>query len=292
MKPANYARLLAHFYHSLSQLEPIKREALKTASSVLDKRSRLFLPNQDWFILGSGSSVLELETRQWTRIKDGISIGLNSWAFHTFVPDVLAIEEVHGIELELQRRAMSAGLRRIANSSRHPLILKFRSSPDLDMSLRLELPNTLLSSVKIYGRLQVPPLQYGEDLRIAITHLLRLDDLGLIPPSLLIDQGASVARMIHFAVRCGARRIFLVGVDLGVSPYFFEKDPSFLDALGVDRFVRQGLVQVHGTQLERKGSRPVAEFLSQMARALASSKGVEVLALNGSAELLRAVPPG
>ena len=44
------------------------------------------------FLLGSGSSLLELDESHFASIESGISIGLNLWVLHDFVPDVYYFE--------------------------------------------------------------------------------------------------------------------------------------------------------------------------------------------------------
>ena len=86
----------------------------------------------DFFILGSGSSVLRLGEQDWGSIRAGTSIGINSWAFHTFAPDILTLEDIHSPELLPQKNAVALGLERMSKLSQIPLVLKFRTPANVD----------------------------------------------------------------------------------------------------------------------------------------------------------------
>ena len=46
------------------------------------------------FILGTGSSALDMSSNQWDVVDDNVSIGIGAWSLHPFVPDFLALQHI------------------------------------------------------------------------------------------------------------------------------------------------------------------------------------------------------
>ena len=246
--------------------------------------------SRDFFILGSGATVLALGDKDWEKIRLGTSIGINSWAFHPFVPDVLAIEDIHSPTLLPQRAAMLKGLNLLNKHDTKPLILHFRMPSTVDPSLRLQVPTALIQHCRKYGRFQIPSFFDSRDTRNALRVGLALDRHRMIPGALLIDHGASVVRMIHFALRSGAKRIVLSGVDLVGSKYFYEEDPSFLRRIEEPPFERTRQNLQHGTVKERPGSSSILGFLRELNQVLRFDYGVELLALKPTPTMKSVIP--
>lgn len=289
---ASTARTLRHLTHVPAERSAVHRESDATGFALLSERDYAIPPksSRDFFILGSGSSVLDLGSRDWDAIKSGTSVGVNSWAFHSFVPDILALEDVHSEKLLPQRRAIEKALNRLTTGASIPRILKFRASNAIQASMRIKVPQELGSSVRVYGRFQIPPTQHPSGTRRAIRAGLTLDRTGLLPKCLLVDHGASIVRMTHFALRAGAQRIIFAGVDLVNSEYFFEADPSFLARIGEPPFIRSTPSKVHGTVATRQGSGSVIDFMREYTRVLWAERGIEVLALNPNKKLGGFIP--
>lgn len=284
----------ARILHQILRL-PSEISAIRKQSDIffsLSKRDVLEFgrTHDDFFILGSGESILGLSYKDWELIKNAHSIGINSWLFHSFTPDILAFEEVNRSELAPQCEAMSLGLERIAHSESRPQILKFRDNLESSNLPKVRVPVGLAESLRVYGRLQIPDLKNPSDLFRGIELALGVDKFGCLPNSVLIDHGASIVRMIHYAVRLGARRVILVGVDLVNSNYFFEVDSSYLKALGLKPFARSPKDKLHGTQIQRSGSGEITKFLGQLRSALLKSRGVELGALNPNSHLGSILP--
>ena len=215
---------------------------------------------------------------------------MNSWAFHPFVPDVLAIEDIHSPTLLPQRAAMLKGLNLLTKNDTKPLILHFRVSSAVDPRLKLRVPKELIQHCRKYGRFQIPSFFDSRDTRKALRVGLALDRHRMIPRPLLIDHGASVVRMIHFALRSGAKRIVLSGVDLVGSKYFYEEDPSFLQRIEEPPFNRTRQSMQHGTVEERPGSGSILGFLRELTHVLRSDYGVELLTLKPTPTMKSVLP--
>ena len=290
MSPFATVKVLWQMSHIKAELRAVRQqnvgiELLSRTDQILGlKKSR------DFFILGSGATVLTLGDKDWERIRLGTSIGMNSWAFHPFVPDVLAIEDIHSPTLLPQRAAMLKGLNLLTKNDTKPLILHFRVSSAVDPSLKIRVPTELIQHCRKYGRFQIPPFLDSRDTRKALRVGLALDRHGMIPRPLLIDHGASVVRMIHFALRSGAKRIVLSGVDLVGSKYFYEEDPSFLNRIEEPPFGRTRHSMQHGTVEERPGSGSILGFLRELNHVLRFDHGVELLTLKPTPTMKSVLP--
>lgn len=247
-------------------------------------------PVEKIFIFGSGASVLDLAGTQWDEIENFTSIGLNSWLFHTYVPTFLAYEDIHSSRLMPQKQAMEAGLQRISSSGLAPAVLKFRTPESLEDSLRLNVPPALRGRIRSYGRLQTLAHDNSGSYHRGLLRLYRGDSRGWVPSGLLIDNGGSVARAVHFAKRLGAKHVILVGIDLGFSQYFYEADPTFLLNLGLHAFSRTQAGSVHGTEAHRRGSLPMSLFLSHLRTVLHHNFGIALWAANPSKALIGTLP--
>ena len=290
MSPFAAVKVLWQMSHIKAELRAVRQQNVcidllsRTDQNLGLKKSR------DFFILGSGATVLTLEDKDWEKIRLGTSIGMNSWAFHPFVPDVLAIEDIDSPTLLPQRAAMLKGLNLLTKQDKKPLILHFRMSSAVDPSLKLQVPTSLFQNCRKYGRFQIPSFLDSHDTRNALSVGLALDRYRMIPGPLLIDHGASVVRMIHFALRSGATRIVLSGVDLVGSKYFYEEDPSFLRRIEEPPYNRTRQSPHHGTAEERPGSGSILRFLRELNKVLRSDYGVELLTLRPTPTMKSVLP--
>lgn len=284
------AKVLWQMSHIKAELRAVRRQSVGIDLLSRTDQNLGLKKSTDFFILGSGATVLSLADNDWEKIRLGTSIGMNSWAFHTFVPDVLAIEDIHSPTLLPQRAAMVKGLNLMTKNDAKPLILHFRVPSTVDPILKLQVPSALIQNCRKYGRFQIPSFLDSRDTRKALSLGLALDRHQMIPGALLIDHGASVVRMIHFALRSGARRIVLSGVDLVGSKYFYEEDPSFLLRIEEPPFDRTWQSRQHGTVKERSGSGSILGFLRELNQVLMSDYGVELLALKPSPTMKSVLP--
>jgi hypothetical protein len=178
--------------------------------------------NKTLFILGSGASVNRLTDKHFDIVKKGYSIGMNAWVSHSFVPNAYSFEAdtilaPPSVEIE----TMSAALASRAQSHPESTLLLFRpKSPEL-LHRMVRVPENLKSRALMYGRHNL--LTRNDDaLKKDLGPLLanRLKNLDRSP--VLIDNGASVVRMIEVGLFAGFREIVLLGIDLNSSPYFWE----------------------------------------------------------------------
>ena len=247
-------------------------------SNVLFSRADFPSPGSEirtFFILGSGGSVNDLKPKHWESIASGFSVGLNSWAFHPFVPNAYALENPRVHALSAQAAAISEGLARPQVSSLEPAVWFFRDKWSVHDAPRIRVPPSLESRHRVYGRIQFPPVS-PTSLEPLVRRYLLQDRQELIRPYLLLDNGSTVIRMINLALRCGFQRIVLVGVDLGDRQYFFEENPQIPESLGIGAPPMRIFPGVHGTLSPKDRTAGFTTFLRALSSAAQEVCGAEL----------------
>ena len=184
------------------------------------------------FILGSGSSINSLNQDKFEEIDRGYSIGLNAWVSHAFVPDAYSFES-DSLPSPPSReiKTMSEALGQRAVTHPNTLLLLLRPKHPELLHRMVEVPPALRDRAFMYGRqnlLTQSDLALREDLGPFLVN--RFEDIDDKP--VLIDNGASVVRMIEVGLFAGFTKIVLLGIDLNSSQYFWESpdaDTGHLD---------------------------------------------------------------
>ena len=238
------------------------------------------------FILGSGPSVLSLSERQFEQISAATSVGINTWVLHDFVPDFFSYELVDDIGSD-HAELLHLIDRKIQKNTRVFLFVLSSGGPARLAQFGTR-SRALLTRTRLYGRIQ-PITRSAEtlssDLKIILTAGQKSSS-GVVVP----DSGASVLRMISLGLMMGYREIVLVGVDLNQTQYFWEIDPSFLQANGLSKFRSQQSGNKHET-MKRVG-RPfvVTEMIAELNKIARESYGATIC--NGSDQsLLKSLLP-
>ncbi len=222
--------------------------------------------DQTLFILGSGPSVEDLTEKDFALIKQGVSIGLNSWVIHPFVPDIYGFESVAEEGDSHEAGVLSSLLSRSDIIDASPLILHLRPHAWTKPNMQVHAPNELRKNFFFYGRTQLFT-KSQKNLEGDIGVLLKAKNFGWFPQSILIDSGASVVRMASLGVFAGFKKIVFVGVDLSSTRYFFEVNPDRLKTVGVKSFnpwKDRGLM--HQTQERDSRNFSAAEFIVSFAK--------------------------
>lgn len=222
--------------------------------------------NATFFILGSGASVNDLTPAKWAQISCGVSVGLNSWAFHPFLPDAFALENPRDTVFANQAAAISRGLARAKLGTDPRKIWFFRDGAATSDMPKIALPVTLARHQRIYGRVQFPAVK-RDKLTSLLEKYLLFDSLGKLAPHLLLDNGSTVVRMVNLALRAGFKEIVLVGVDLGDRGYFFEEDPQISESLGIIAPEMETVAGEHGTLSRSNRTAGFVEFIRSFADA-------------------------
>ena len=199
---------------------------------------------ETFYIMGSGASIENLTDEHFVQIASQTSVGINSWGVHQFVPDIYSFESVPWVgDGQDFARAMSL-LNRHDICARKPevIILRPKTAPEIE-NLKV-LPDVLRDSVSFYGRVAPATRRYSN----LLADVARYFD-QVVPrfPSVVLDSGASVVRMVVLGIILGFRRIVLAGVDLNGSPYFWEKRPEYLLSLAAASPINNQLTSTHET---------------------------------------------
>ena len=186
------------------------------------------------FILGSGSSVNGVSKAQWETIKQHVSIGINHWTLHEFVPDAYAVEPVpdsrvgnNGSSAE-SRLSHLNHLRLLGRDEVYraePLLMCLAPRSAGEHAQLSAIPQRLRARTFIYYRF-TPSTRALSNLESDLTRSIRLT--GAFPKSLVVpDSGATLARLLTFSLLSGFQRVVLVGIDL-TTTYFWEEERSML----------------------------------------------------------------
>ena len=153
-------------------------------------------------VLGSGESVEEVTPSQWKLIGDCVSVGLNNWVVHDFVPDIYCFEQVQSSLDADARDSMSTLLGREEVVSRAPALLLLRPHSETSPDRIIEIPSGLRERTRVYGRTSVVT-QDRRNLVRDLRRLIRYSVEGQLPESIVLDEGMSVARVLSLGVRAG-----------------------------------------------------------------------------------------
>ena len=171
------------------------------------------------FILGTGASAADLSEQKLEYIQSQFSIGVNQWILHPMIPDVYAYE------VDPDARLLQA-LDRPEVRVKLPHLLFLKPSRPEDFSNASHLPEFMRELSFLYSRVNIwtrRERNIGRDFRRIISSISRQRK-----PDVLLDNGASIARMVALCAVLGFRRIVLVGVDLNNVKYFWQKNASLL----------------------------------------------------------------
>ena len=182
------------------------------------------------FILGSGYSVTELGDHDFDEIREHVSVGINVWMAHDFLPDVYSLEPRSPDISMLERKQnlyRAERLNRQEVIAHRPKFLVLRPPAPSLAEQFVSIPDALRERAYMYGRVNLP----GVADEIAENELHRFFAKYLREPpfsSVLPDNGASVVRLLFLGLVYRFERIVLVGVDLNRSPYFWYH-PDWLE---------------------------------------------------------------
>lgn len=195
------------------------------------------------FILGSGASVELIDDKGFDKIRGGLSIGINAWPLHTFVPDVYAYEPVDD-ERSDHFHTLSM-LNRSDVIERSPAVFILRPRNELEKSQLSQIPVELAGRTFLYGRLTPATRQVG-NLSGDLFRFFR-NDRRRSALTVFVDSGATIVRLASLGLLLGYKKIVFVGVDLNNSRYFWEENPAYLSSHGIKTFDSGQKQAIHET---------------------------------------------
>jgi len=261
----------------------VREVAKRLNTSILEPhelRRRIGKPHADTlFILGSGASVEDLGPENFREINSQVSVGINAWPLHHFVPDLYAFEPEPKAHTD-HYRTMSL-LARPDILAKEPFILFLKPRTQIEVDQFLKIPSQLRSQTYLYGRFQ----PFTRDLTNLSGDLVRLvDRLTASCCPVLPDSGASIVRMAALGLLMGFKRIVFVGVDLNNTEYFWERNPAHLARNRIESFSSGQTRSTHET-MERVNRPFIVTEMIQALATLGKPRGVEILVASKKSEL-------
>jgi hypothetical protein len=235
--------------------------------------------NDTFFILGSGASVNALTPSHFQEIASGFSVGINAWVSHDFAPNAYSFEG-DGIPepASAEILTMSRALLKKSKSSKD-LVLFLLRPKRADLAHRtVVVPESLRPRAFVYGRQNLVTKFLPNLYRDLAWSIPRFP--GRACDSVVIDNGASVVRLISIARVLGFTKIVLVGIDLNASPYFWNSSDASKKTLEEFRDYPRPTMSRHDT-LET-GNRPFStlDFIVALSNVVSDKAGIEIF--NGS----------
>ena len=261
----------------------VREIAMRLNASILEPlelRSRIGKPHADtFFILGSGASVEDLDAENFREINSQVSVGINAWPLHYFVPDLYAFEPVPEDNSD-HYRTMSL-LARPDILAKKPRILFLKPRTQVEVNQFFQIPVQLRPQTYLYGRFQ-PFTRVLQNLSSDLDRLIGKLDVKNFP--VVPDSGASIVRMAALGILMGFKRIVFVGVDLNNTEYFWERNPAHLESAGIESFEHGQTNDIHETMERLKRPFIVTEMVQALV-SLGNPKGVELFVASKKSEL-------
>jgi len=187
----------------------------------VSKSGVLPTPPTTLFILAGGASVNELSSKNFNEIRKGVSVGINFWPIHDFVPDILTTEtdnETPASSFLNERLSSHTVLRR------PPTILILRTSWPPKRNALPTLPREYEGRTWVYGRANLITRKEA-NLQGDLSRVLQLLKRKRLPATILPDNGSSVVRLTFWGIAQQFKRIVWVGVDQDSGHYFWTEPP-------------------------------------------------------------------
>lgn len=242
---------------------------------------------ETFYIMGSGASIDSLTDEHFVQIASQTSVGINSWGVHQFVPDIYSFESVPWVGDGQDFARAMALLNRNDIRARKPEVIILRPKTALEIENLNVLPDDLRDSVSFYGRV-APATRRSSNL---LGDTARYFD-HVFPrfPSVVLDSGASVVRMVVLGIILGFRRIVLAGVDLNGSPYFWENRPEYLLSLAAAPPVNNQLTRTHETLSSLNRPFDVKTMLRALDSFFQTERGGQLLVTSPDSALAEFLP--
>lgn len=241
------------------------------------------------FILGTGASVEDLSNRDFNFIGESLSVGMNTWPLHWFVPDMYGLEDFEAVGFENERNAISAALGRAAATKKNPVVLYLRSHSWTSNLQHIVVPQALKHRTFTYGRITVAAKSMAL-VEQELGTLVKLGMHGWLPRDLTLDTGASIVRMVSLGMFLGMKEIVLVGVDLNSTEYFFQRNPDHLARHGLGGFDTRQNGQLHDTMNTDGRRYNVYEFLLALSAVSQANAGPKIFVASENSLLADFLP--
>ena len=254
----------------------------------LADRTELDKPGPDdvLFVLAGGATVNELSAEDWQLIENHVSIGINFWPIHPFVPTILTTEtdSVSPANPFLTRLLEHP---RVVNNPPEIFILRTLWPPKPEVLP--ELPDVFQNRRFVYGRANLITRRL-ENLAGDLRRIIHSVRKGQIPQSILPDNGSSVVRLTFYAIARGFRQIVWVGVDQNSGHYFWTQPPVPKHFQAAAKAVPRSAGDPHSTSDSTKRSFSNDDFLRTLGKTLAEDFDIQIYVSSENSSLSDSLP--
>lgn len=185
------------------------------------------------YILGTGASVNDYNNKDWDEINENISIGINYWFLHEFVPDIIQIELISSKKTyysELIIHIMNKRKNEFKNTiflikSNYLLWHKYSNLNWILKNIPKELRKNIIFSKdfpNIASNLNEFKMEYS------ILNKIRFFERNSI---FKYDVRASLGYCTSLLIQNKVEKIILCGVDLNNGYHFYDKKTSYYNKL-------------------------------------------------------------
>jgi len=232
------------------------------------------------FILGTGASAAQLQPQDLAYIRSQFSVGVNQWILHPTVPDVYAYE------VDPDTRLLQM-LDREDVKKAEPFLFFLKPTNPSHVANADYIPEFLRVRTFVYGRSNIWTRKTNN---IGPDSVSVLKSLGISRDGdILLDNGASIARMVALCFLLGFQKIVLVGVDLNNVQYFWHKNPVLIEPLGFKDYETGQKGNTHETLSTVNRPFPIDKFITKLAIS-AAGEGVHIFIGSEESQLAGSLP--
>lgn len=233
------------------------------------------------FILGTGASVNSIEQEGFEHMNSNFSIGVNQWIFHPFIPDLYSYEADPDVRL-------LHALDRTEVQEKRPPLLVLRPTKREDFRILSHVPESVRAFTFLYGRHN---LWTRNRQNIGIDYLRALRHASLWKRrAVMVDNGASIVRLVSLCIQMKFSEIIFVGVDLNNVEYFWGSRPAYLKRFGIETFETAQRGATHETLSTTSRPFGVDTFLSELEQALRENLGIKLFVASQKSHLAQFLP--
>jgi len=169
-----------------------------------------------FFILGGSQSINKINSYQWRFISSQVSLGINNWFVHTFVPSLLLVEGYKKKDLDSKKYSWkNKNLAKYLSNEKITLLIKDISNSYLDWGTFRKANNEIFT---------IPKLKVPGRSNLSFTKsLLIIRKLGLQNAYNLFSR-TSIIQAISLGQLLDYKKIVLCGIDLSNNKYFWNKN--------------------------------------------------------------------
>ncbi|WP_428909830.1 hypothetical protein [Niallia sp. Krafla_26] len=219
------------------------------------------------FILGSGSSICDLNEEQWEVIKSKDSLGLNFWLYHDFVPTFYVYEE----SLDPNRNSQFYNILNLKKGpyKNTPFIVKdieykgitFKKVPiELRKNLYLSTEMVIFGDKISFSKFLIKGYSY-------------INFINRKNPRVFLKKSGSLSYLLLLAENLGYQNIVLCGIDLNNSNYFYYES-KYRHYSIPNNYVEAK--HHHPTDVETKKNIPISHVVLEINEQILKKQGINL----------------